>query len=55
VVVAHAFLISALGRQKQVDLCEFQVSLVYEPTQKNSVSKSKTKQKQTNKIKQNKN
>ena len=28
VVVAHAF-IPALGRQRQVDLCEFEASLVY--------------------------
>jgi hypothetical protein len=28
-VVVHTPLIEALGRQKQVDLCEFEVSLVY--------------------------
>ena len=28
-MVVHTPLIEALGRQKQVDLCEFEVSLVY--------------------------
>ena len=29
VVVAHAFNIPALGRQRQADLCEFETSLIY--------------------------
>jgi hypothetical protein len=59
----HTPLISALGRQRQVDLCEFKASLVYRmnsrtarATQRNPVSKNKTKQNKTkqNKTKQNK-
>ena len=45
-------LIPALGRQRQADLCEFKASLVYSvssrtarATQRNPVSKKKTKQK----------
>ena len=47
-MVAHAFLIPALGRQRQVDVCEFKASLVYKMgprtaravTQGNPVSKN---------------
>jgi hypothetical protein len=49
-------LISAFGRQRQVDLCEFEASLVYKgssrtvrATQRNPVSKGKQKQKQKKK------
>ena len=45
--MVHTF--SALGRQRQVDLCEFEVSLVYRvsfktarATKRNLVSKTKT-------------
>ena len=55
-------LVSALGRQRQVDLCEFKASLVYRlssrttrVTQKNPVLKNKNPNKQTNKQKTNKN
>jgi hypothetical protein len=44
-------LIPAFGRQRQAGLCEFEASLVYrassrtsEPTQRNPVSRNKTKQ-----------
>ena len=48
-------LIPVLGRQRQVDLCDLEASLVYKAssrtartiTQRNSVSKQKQKQKQT--------
>ena len=50
-MVAHP-LIPALGRQRQEDLCEFRVSLVYRvssktsrATQRNPVLENKTKQK----------
>jgi hypothetical protein len=50
-------LISAFGRQRQVDLCEFEASLVYKgssrtvrATQRNPVSKGKQKQKQKKKM-----
>jgi hypothetical protein len=49
-------LISALGRQRQADLCEFKASLVYKvgsrttiATQRNPVSTNKQTNKQTNK------
>ena len=49
-------LIPALKRQRQVDLCEFEASLVYivssriarTVSQRNPVSKNKTKQKKKN-------
>jgi hypothetical protein len=44
----------ALGKQRQINLCEFKASLVYrvnsktaKATQRNSVSKNKTKQNKT--------
>ena len=52
-------LITALGRQKQADLCEFKVSLVYRvsfriasATQRNLVSKTKQNKTKQNKTKQ---
>jgi hypothetical protein len=50
-------LLSALGRQRQADLCEFEASLVYRVTsktargtQRSNISKqNKTKKQQTNK------
>jgi hypothetical protein len=53
----HTPLIPALGRQRQVDLREFEANLVYRAssraTQINPIS-NKTKQNKTNKTKQNK-
>ena len=55
-------LIPALGRQRQVDLCEFEASLVYRvssrtarATQRNPVSKTKTNQPTNKTNKQTKN
>jgi capsid protein len=52
----HIPLIPALGRESQVDLCEFEASLVYRvssrtarATQRNPVLKNKTKQKKERK------
>jgi hypothetical protein len=50
----HPSVIPALGRQRQADLCELQASLIHRvsskaarATQRNPVSKTKTKPKQT--------
>jgi hypothetical protein len=52
-VMVHT-LMPALGKQRQINLCEFKASLVYrvnsktaKATQRNSVSKNKTKQNKT--------
>ena len=37
-------LIPALGRQKQVDLCEFEASLVYRTSSKTLCGKTKTEE-----------
>lgn len=51
-------LVLALGRERQVDLCEFKASLAYRSSSRTAreilLKQNKTKQKTNNKIKQNK-